>query len=196
MGGAIAHAADLELVSQWTVPLYLQGLIHEVLDNFNHHLSVVFNAHDEIANCHQGAQLLVFGVEIIAHGVHLCQLADGFDELVGRAGELRLEEGKPEDLCINVVCQDLADLSLEVGIDDVLHIDGVEVVRPRMKDLEALVLDLLLPVSFDVTSEELESGLVGLDRVAEVVLSDWLALPQEGADRLDAGGTLKILRIN
>jgi len=113
-------------------------------------------------------------------------LADGLDELVGRAGELRLEEGEPEDLGIDTVCQDLADLSLEVGVDDVLHIDGVEVVRPWMEDLEALVLDLLLSVSFNITSEEVESGLVGLDGVAEVVLGDWLALPQEGADCLDA----------
>ena len=123
-------------------------------------------------------------------------MADGLDELVGWAGELGLEEGEPEDLCINTVCQDLADLALKVGVDDVLHVDGVEVVGPWVEDLEALVLDLLLPVSFNITSEELESRLIGLDRVAEIVFSNWLALPQEGADGLDAGGTLEILRIN
>ena len=66
----------------------------------------------------------------------------------------------------------------------------------NFRDPYALFLDLLLSVSFNITSEEVESGLVGLDGVAEVVLGDWLALPQEGADCLDARGALKILSIN
>ena len=65
-----------------------------------------------------------------------------------------------------------------------------------MQHLEALVLDLLLPVPFDVVLEEVKRGLVRLDGIAEVVFDDWLALSQECTNCFDARRALQILRVD
>jgi len=139
---------------------------------------------------------VVLVVIVVAHSVDLCKLPDGLDELVGGTGELWLEERQPEDLSIDALGQDFADLTFQICVDDVFHVYRVEVVCPRMQHLEALVLDLLFPVSLNIVLEELERRLVRLDRVAEVVLHDGLAFSQECADRLDARRALQILRVD
>jgi hypothetical protein len=179
------HGADLELVPQRGAALHSHGLVYELAHLLDDHVGVLLEAHDEVANGHYGTQVLVLVVEVVAHAVHLRQLANGLDKLVGGARKLRLEEGKPEDLRVNALRKDLADLSLQICVDDVLHVDRVEIVRPRMQHLEALMLDLLFPVSFDVALQEVECRLVRLDRVAEIVFHDGLILPQERANCLD-----------
>jgi hypothetical protein len=65
-----------------------------------------------------------------------------------------------------------------------------------MENLEALVLDLLISVSLDVSFQGLEGGLVGLDWVAQIVFSDrFLVVSQEATNCLDAGCRLEILAI-
>lgn len=123
-------------------------------------------------------------------------MAYGLHELVGGAGQLWLEESEPEDLRVDALGEDLANLSLQIGVDNILHVNGVEIVGPRMQHLEALMLDLLFPVSFNVTFEEVKRRLVRLDGVAQIIFDNWLVLPQERADRLDARRTLQILRID
>lgn len=63
-----------------------------------------------------------------------------------------------------------------------------------MKNLEALVVHLLLSESFDIFSDEGEISLVGLDWVAQVILVDlFLVVSEERADGLDAGRALQVL---
>ena len=64
-----------------------------------------------------------------------------------------------------------------------------------MKNLEALVLDLLLSVSLDVLLQELKRRLVSLDRVSQVILNDGLWFSQETANGLDAGSRLQVLSV-
>lgn len=65
-----------------------------------------------------------------------------------------------------------------------------------MQDLEALVSNLLLSVSLNIILEELVSGLVSLDWVAQIILIDGLVLSQKGANCLDTRGTLQVLTID
>lgn len=82
----------------------------------------------------------------------------------------------------------LNDLCFQVVVDNVLHVNCIEVVSPWMEDLEALVLDSLLSVSLNVVVEEGEGSLVSLDWVVQVVLGIvLLGVPQELTDSLYAG---------
>lgn len=131
----------------------------------------------------------LFGVASEVHWkvTDLSELSDSFVELISRARKLRLEEGKPEQLGV-LACSEMLDhFALQVVVHNVLHVDGVEIVGPRVEDLEALVLDSLVSVSFNVVVEELEGGLVGLDWIVQVVLVvALLGVPQELTDGLDA----------
>ena len=56
-----------------------------------------------------------------------------------------------------------------------------------MKDLEALMLDLLLSVSLNILLEHRELSLVCLDWVAQIILVDvLLVVTKEGSNGLDA----------
>ena len=70
-------------------------------------------------------------------------------------------------------------MSLKVRVDNVFHINGVEVISPRMENLEALVANVLISVSFDVGLEEFIGGGVCADRVAQIILRNWLLLSKE-----------------
>ena len=60
----------------------------------------------------------------------------------------------------------LAHFAGQVVVHDVLEVNFVEVVRPWVQNGEALVLYALLAVLLDVLFEELETRLIGRDRVA------------------------------
>ena len=63
-----------------------------------------------------------------------------------------------------------------------------------MKNLEALVVHVLVSESLDVLLDECEISLIGLDGVAQVIFVNGLpVVSKEGSNGLDAGGTLKIL---
>lgn len=87
-------------------------------------------------------------------------------------------------------------MGLQVGIDDIAHVDGVQVVGPRMENLETLVLDLLLPVPLNILFQEGKGGLVGLDRVVQVVFQDFFRLAEETTDSFNARGGLQILSVD
>jgi len=87
-------------------------------------------------------------------------------------------------------------LSLETVVDDVLHINGVEVIGPGMQDLEAFVLDALLSVSLNIIMEEVIACLIGLNGVSQVILLDsFLGVAEETTDGLDARCALKVLLV-
>ena len=81
----------------------------------------------------------------------------------------------------------VADLIGQVVVHDVLEVDLVEIVGPRVEHGEALILDTLGAVLLDVFLEELEVSLVSVDWVAEIVSVDWLLLvTNERANGFDA----------
>ena len=83
----------------------------------------------------------------------------------------------------------MAHLLGQIVVHDVFKVDFVEVVGPWVQHREALVLYALSAVLLDVFLQELELGLIGVDRVAEIILVDGLlGVTDEGADGLDAGG--------
>lgn len=138
--------------------------------------------------------IVVLGVEV-GHLVDFSELAEGLNKLVSRAAKLGLEERKPEKLSVNTRSQEQGNLALKLGINNVFHIDLVEVVGPWMQHLEALILDVLLAVAQDVSLQEIERGLVGFDGVLKVVLIgiDVFVLAQECSDRFDTRRTLHVL---
>ena len=143
-----------------------------------------------------GGILLVGGnvlLVVLAALAVLPEFAEGLEEVVGADGGLALEVGEPKDTRVEGG-QLLADLVVDVVVDDVLEVDLVEVVGPRVQHREALVLDVLGAVLLDVLLDEVELGFVRADRVREVVLVDDLAgVAHERVDRLDARGGLQVL---
>jgi hypothetical protein len=93
-----------------------------------------------------------------------------------------------------LVAEVRADLGCEVVVDDVFEVHLVKVVGPGVEHGEALVLDLLLAVLFDVLANEIELSLVGANGVGEVVLRHYLfGVADKGTDGPDARGTLEVL---
>jgi hypothetical protein len=75
----------------------------------------------------------------------------------------------------------------EMIVHNVFHINCIKVIGPRMKNLEALMLNALISVSLDIVEQEFESCLVCLDRIAQVVFVDaLLVVPKETSNSLDA----------
>ena len=173
------------------------GFGDKLVDNITDHGGMVFNTDDIVALCHDGVELSVSLSKEGCQIVHFSKLSNCLKEFISRATQLRLEEGEPEDLGVDALGEEAADLLLKVVVDDVLDVNCVKIVSPWVKDLEAFVLDVLFSVSFDIIPEELESGLVGLDWVGKIVLGDvLLVVSQEAADCLDAGGTLEVLGVD
>ena len=99
---------------------------------------------------------------------------------------MALEEGEPEDLNVDEA-QTVAHFFGQIVVHDVLEVDFVEIVSPWMQYGETLVLDALLAVLLNVLPEELEACLIGRDRVAQVILDNWLlSIADERSDGLDA----------
>ena len=147
---------------------------------------MALQAEHEIAG--DGSVLVGRQVLVVELGdlVHVAQLAEGTEEVIGRDGHLALEERKPEDLGA-LGLEGLADLVGEIIIHNVFEVDLVEIVGPWVEHGEALVLDALLAVLLDILLEELEVSLVGVDWVAEIVSVDRLLLvTNERANGLDA----------
>ena len=160
--------------------------ISDLLHNLRDLRAVALQAEHEIAgDCSilVGGQVLVVELRDL---VHVAQLAEGTEEVIGRDGHLALEERKPENLCA-LGLEGLADLVGEIIIHNVLEVDLVEIISPWVQHGEALVLDALLAVLLDVFLEELEVSLVSVDWVVEFVSVDWLLLvTNERANGLDA----------
>ncbi len=97
--------------------------IDQVLDDSADLLGVVLDTDDVLAFLHNKIELLVVLGIVLGHAVDLCKLADGLKELISRASQLWFEKSKPEQLSINIGREDLADLTLKVGVYDVLHIN-------------------------------------------------------------------------
>jgi len=49
--------------------------------------------------------------EVFWDGAHLTELTNGLKEFIRGAGELRLEEGEPENLSVNTYLEESCDLS-------------------------------------------------------------------------------------
>ena len=91
----------------------------------------------------------------------------------------------------------MANLLLKIVVDDVFHVNCIKIICPWVENLEALVLDSLLSISFDIVFEMLESCLVSLDWVAEIILIDsLLVVSQEPSNCLDARCRLEVLTVN
>jgi len=90
-------------------------------------------------------------------------------------------------LSIDTALEKSGDLTLQVVVYDILEVNSIKIIGPWMECLEALMLQLLLSISFDIALEELERGLVGLDWVAQVISVDLLlSISQERANCLHA----------
>jgi hypothetical protein len=152
-------------------------------------LSMILYADDIPALSHQGFESLDSGCEVSWLVSQLSKLTDAFEEFIGRARKLRLEERKPKDLSVDTPFQVFTDGFFQVVVNDVLHVNGIQVIGPWVENLEALVLDALLSISFYIVLQELEAGLVGLDWVAKVILVHRLLMvSQEATNSFDAGG--------
>ena len=99
-----------------------------------------------------------------------------------------LEKRKPENLSIDTCLERSANVLLKVVVNNIFHIYGIQIIGPWMEDLEALMLDTLIDIPLNIVPEELESSLVCLDWVAQVVFVHLFLLwvSQETTDGFDA----------
>ena len=115
--------------------------------------------------------------------VDLTELSDNLEEFISSTCLLWLEERQPEDLSFDALLEFAANISCEVVVDDVLEVDRVKLVSPRVENLETFMVHVLLAEPVDVFLDELEVSLIRLDWIAQVVLVDRLAVvAQEAAD--------------
>lgn len=122
------------------------------------------------------------------------QLAQCTEKVVCRHRCLTLEKTEPENLGI-LNPEVFANLSRKIVIHDVLEINLVQIVSPRVEDGEALMVDALSTILQDIITDEGEVRFIGLNRVKEVVLNElFLVVANKRADGLDARGALEILR--
>lgn len=122
---------------------------------------------------HSLLEFLLFGCVVLLDLVDLAHLSDSLEEFISRARLLWLEEGEPENLgiqtpksCTDIFCQGV--------VDNVLEVNGVKLIGPGMKDLEALVVHVLESESLNVLLDELKASLIRLDWVGQVILNDLL----------------------
>lgn len=186
---------EAQLMLERAVAILIEGLLGKLFNDINDGVGIAVNA-DHVVLLHHDlmVQSLVLG-EVILSLVDLAELAERLKEFVSSASLLGLEERQPEDLSVNAGSELVLNIVRQAVVDDVLEVDGVELVGPGMKNLEALVIHILLSESFDILLDELKVSLVGLDGVAQVVLVDrLLVVTQEATDSLDARGRLEVLR--
>ena len=129
----------------------------------------------------------------VRNSVDLANFTDGSKELISWNWGLTFKVGKPENLSI-LIFQWLYDLRADIVVDDVLEVDQVKIISPRMKDTKALVLDSLDSVFLNVLLNELVRSFICRDGVGEIVcvnLFFWIA--DEGANRFYARWGLKVL---
>lgn len=126
------------------------------------------------------------GSEEFGDLVHQGEFTERNEEFVGRYRALGLEEGEPENL--RVLCAEKrANFLSQVVVQDVLEINVVKVVGPRMEDLEALVLYALGAETLNIFDDEVKLAFVDVGRVGKIVLLDlFLGVPNKLTDGLDA----------
>ena len=128
--------------------------------------------------------------------VHVGELSQSTEKVIGRDCGLAFEETQPENLGA-LDFEILADLGGEVVVHDVLEVHFVQIVGPRVQHREALVVDALRPILHDVVANEAEICLVGFNRIKQVVFVELLlVVANKRSNRLDARGTLQVLRLN
>ena len=122
---------------------------------------------------HSLLEFLLFGCVVLLDLVDLAHLSDGLEEFISRARLLWLEEGEPENLGIQTP-KSCTDFFCQGVVDNVLEVNGVKLIGPGMKDLEALVVHVLESESLNVLLDELKASLIRLDWVGQVILKDLL----------------------
>lgn len=113
----------LVLASQSIEACLRLGAIDQILDDSADLVGVIFNANDILALLHYKIELFVILSVVLGQSVDLSKLANGLEKLVCGTSQLRFEEGEPEKLGIDVRGEDVTDLTLQVGIYDILHIN-------------------------------------------------------------------------
>lgn len=133
---------------------------------------------------------------MLLHLVHYAVLAEGANKLVSGCRELSLEEGEPEDASL-LRLKGLADGLSLILVDHVFEVNLVKIVGPGVQHLEALILHVLLTVSFNVCLNKLIEGLERDNWILQVILFySSRRILQELRDRLDARLGLQVLRLD
>ena len=183
--------------------LVLEGVVTDTGTGINNllnedgYLFGVFRKAENEVTCN-GGSLVSWQVHVVKLWdlVEVSKLTEGAKEVISRDGSLALEEGEPEDLGV-LSTEDGANFAGQIIVHDVLKVDLVEIVSPWVQHREALVLYALGTVLLNVLLKELELSLVGVDRVAKVILVDgFLLVADEGANGLDAGAGLQVLGLD
>ena len=174
------------LACQGVVAFKSLGLGNQSGNFFADERSMSLDTNNIVALSHHGIDIGHSSGVKAWYSIDLCELSEGLDELIRGASHLGLEEGEPELESVFIIFEMVPNGLDKVCVNNVFHVDGVEVIGPWVQDLEALVTNLLLSVSLDIVFQELIGGLVSLDWVAEIVLIDGLVFSQERSNGLDA----------
>ena len=158
-------------MSKSIVSWFLSSSVNQILNDLTNQFGVVFNTHNILTLNHHSFKFSVFGSIIPRlNVVDFTNLPHCLEELISRARKLGFEVREPKDLSINVAFKKFANLSFKVVVDNVLHVNCIKVVGPRVEDLKALMLNVLFSISFNVFPEKFKRGLVSLDRIAQIII--------------------------
>lgn len=82
--------------------------------------------------------------------------------------------------------QSTANLGCQVVVNNVLEINLVKIVCPRVQDREAFMLNSLSAVLFNIFSHKFEASLVSGDGVAQIIIIDlFVGVTDKRTDSLD-----------
>lgn len=195
IGARERFTVSLDLITESLEAMLLTSIAN-LLDEDANLGSVVNGTHNKIG---LNGNLLVlgniFGIEV-RDLVNLRDFTDCAKEIIARDSLERLEETKPEYLS-GLSVKSVADLLGQVVVNDVFKVNLVKIIGPRMQNREALVLDFLRAVLFNVLSDKFKTGLVGRDRVVKIVIVNLLVrVTDEGTNGLDARRTLHVLEVD
>lgn len=73
----------------------------------------------------------------------------------------------------------LADLPFKIRVNDIFHVHLIKIISPWMKNLETLILDVLVSISLNVGLEEIIGCLIRFDGISQVILGDLFWLSKE-----------------
>jgi len=60
----------------------------------------------------------------------------------------------------------LADLPFKIRVNDIFHVHLIKIISPWMKNLETLILDVLVSISLNVGLEEIIGCLIRFDGIS------------------------------
>jgi len=183
----------LDLVSKAAVTGLVERFLNEFINDGADNSSMLVNADNVTVIDHELLVCLLFGGPEALKLVDLAELSDHLEEFIGGTGFLWLEEREPEHDSVGV--SELGDnFGGQIVVDNVFEINGIKLISPWVKNLEAFMIHFLVSEPLDILTDEVEIGLIGFNWITQIIFIDLLLwVSQERSNSFDARSTLQVL---